>query len=109
MPEGTLTLRLLTFSYFGTHLLNGSYVEITGEVVLVNTKEPLKNHRTTLTSRGINEQLYLVKSEDEQMKLLNYFREYYKPAIKVWLVQPVSRAGDLISRNLELRMLQEQI
>lgn len=108
LPEGTLTLRLLTFSYFGTHLQNGLYVEINGEVVLINIKDCQNNHHTPLTSRGINEELQGAKNEDEQKKLLKYFHENYKPAIKVWFVQPISRASDLISRNLELRMLQEQ-
>lgn len=100
-------IHLLTFSYSGNELSNSKYVEISGEVVLYNTKEPKANHQTFLTSRGIAEQIALNDNKDN--KLLKYYQEHYKPAIKVWFVQPINRAEDLIQRNLELRMLQEQM
>ncbi|KAM7360059.1 modigliani [Cochliomyia hominivorax] len=109
LPEGTLSLHLLTSSYFGNQLQNKKYVEITGELVLFNINNPQDNYPTPLTSKGIREQLYATKNEEEHNKLLKYFQNNYKPAIKVWFVQQINRAGDLIQRNLELRMLQEQI
>lgn len=84
-------------------------MEITGELVLYNTKNPQDNHHTFVTSKGIVEQLASTTNDVEHNKLFKYFHSNYKPAIKVWFVQPISRAGDLIQRNLELRMLQEQI
>ncbi|XP_037816557.1 uncharacterized protein LOC119606955 [Lucilia sericata] len=105
LPEGTLSIRLLTFSYFGTQLINNKHVEITGELVLYNTKNPQYNHCTLLTSKGVIQQLNNTTNEEEYNKLLKYFNDTYKPAIKVWFVQPINRAGDLIQRNLELRML----
>ncbi|TMW49300.1 hypothetical protein DOY81_005600 [Sarcophaga bullata] len=111
LPEGTLSIRLLTFSYFGTKLTDSKYVEICGEVVLYNTKEPEANHQTLLTSRGIAEQVALTKTTDNKanLKLLKHYQEHYKPAIKLWFVQQINRAEDLIQRNLELRMLQESM
>lgn len=84
-------------------------MEITGELVLFNTKNSQDNHRTFLTSKTIVEQLTLTKNDEEHKKLLKYFHDNYKPAIKVWFAHPINRAGDLIQRNLELRMLQEQM
>lgn len=96
---------MLTFSYFGTDLQNNKYVEITGELVLYNIKEPKANHHTFLTSKGIVEQLKLANDDEERDRILKYYQDYYKPAVKVWFVQQITRADDLIARNLELRMI----
>lgn len=111
LPEGTLSIRLLTFSYFGTKLTDSKYVEISGEVVLYNTTEPKANRQSFLTSRGIAEQVALTTITDNKsnLKLLKHYQEHYKPAIKLWFVQTINRAEDLIQRNLELRMLQQQM
>lgn len=80
-------------------------------MVLYNTREPEANHQSFLTSRGIAEQVALTTTTDNKpnLKLLKHYQEHYKPAIKLWFAQPINRAEDLIQRNLELRMLQEEM
>lgn len=42
-------------------------------------------------------------------KLLSYYKENYKPAINVWFAKQISSAADLISRNLEIRLLEQAV
>lgn len=105
-----MSLHLLTYSYQGTQLQNNKFVEITGESVLFNINKPPEDNRNIpITSFSIQTRLNSISNEEEYNKLLKYYQTNYKPAIIVWSVQPINRAGDLIQRNLELRMLQEEI
>lgn len=90
-------------------LKSSHYYEIVGEVILFNNIKPEENNANFLTSRGIVEQVQFFDDVKKQEKLLKYFSETYKPAVNVWYAQPVARAGDLIARNLELRIMREKL
>uniref|UniRef100_A0A1I8NUW5 Uncharacterized protein n=1 Tax=Stomoxys calcitrans TaxID=35570 RepID=A0A1I8NUW5_STOCA len=105
LPEGTLKIHLKTLANAHPTLEHGKYVEILGEVILLNPSQ----EDTPLTSRGVVEQLQFISKTEDEKKLFNYFHHHYKPAIKVWHVTQINRAGDLISRKLERRMLEQII
>lgn len=105
LPEGTLKLRLLTSNTQNSTFYTNTIVEVLGEVFISNVQETQTN-LTHLTSRGVVEQLQSANTPAYKEKLLNRFKNHYTPTVKVWLINPVDRAGDVISRNLEIRMLE---
>ncbi|XP_073823578.1 modigliani [Musca autumnalis] len=107
LPEGTIKIQLIpaaTSPYASTTLEDGKYYEVLGEVILLsNSKSP---ERELLTSRGLVERMQSPLKPEDQEQLLQYFKNNYKPAVSVWFAFQINDAGELISRNLEVRMLE---
>lgn len=105
MPGGLLKIPLhIGNACSSDNIRHGDIVEVKGELVLCNA-----SNCETLTSRGIFEQLQNCATEISQLKLFKHFQHNYRPHIKAWFIQAIDRAAELISRNLELRMLQQEI
>ncbi|XP_061394086.1 uncharacterized protein LOC133329626 [Musca vetustissima] len=107
LTEGTLQIRLhataASASIFPT-LEHGKYFEILGEVILLsNSNNP---DRENLTSRGVVERMQSPLKPENKQNLMQYFKKHYKPAVNVWFVSQINEAPELISRNLEVRMLE---
>lgn len=110
VPEGTLNIQLCTDEKSEHALENGKYCEILGETIIINPQGETKTFETIpLTSRGLVEQMQYITESNSKEKLLSYYKENYKPAINVWFTKQISSAADLISRNLEIRLLEQAV
>lgn len=103
LPEGALQIQLIPTAASLNNcstLEHGKYYEILGEVKLL-PKSPNQGTEI-LTSRGVVER---VQSGNRGI-LLQQFKNLYKPAVNVWFAFQANEASELISRNLEIRMLE---
>lgn len=92
----------------------GDYCEILGEVVLLSNEENKKKCPEKSNPRFLIDNLNAVVGVDvaeiteKRNALLSFFQANYKPVIRVWFINRVNRAADLITRNLKLRYLNEK-
>ncbi|XP_037950910.1 uncharacterized protein LOC119681717 [Teleopsis dalmanni] len=103
LPEGFLSVHLLTFSYLGIELEDGHFCEIYAELVLLNLENRDAN-KSQLTVRGLQEILCHTEESQKQKKITEYTKSH-KPALRVYDVKKIDRAGELAERNLRIRMI----